>query len=451
VAFCIARNVFSSSTDPMGATPSKSSPLVARAVLTIQSLSPTRDADIIHKVFPDTFRHDTEQASGSLVLIDKDESISIFIVSAGTPSRTVWLTSEDVIARALQNRQHVKSMGSTTPFTVCSVELSSGASILLAPLTATDSKSGRVLMTKLLVTSVNSQAIDSNETIEGEKEMAQPELVSESRMGPPLPAFPTLNVKLLGENGSYQPNFPLNSQHAVDVETELFKGKILIILRPPRPEDDPYWNERIFSKRKRRIIIQIQGKFKYEPSGVVYAGAQVSKQMKLGLLTKGLSNVLLRLVESFNPQVHYSFGDSKGKQKPHIVVPAYTFFERVVVTPPGEEPPTMGNDFEETSESIKLRKKSDGRGQWNTDNVYSMSFYSMYIDLPTWKLMGLPACGDVSLKTFWGDAFLSICMYEKLGDKKEHSADSIRYAFSVQVRSIIFIVLAMVSAVKKAL
>jgi hypothetical protein len=36
-----------------------------------------------------------------------------------------------------------------------------------------------------------------------------------------------------------------------------------------------------------KFILQIQGKFKRQPRGILYAGAEVSEPMKLGLLTKG--------------------------------------------------------------------------------------------------------------------------------------------------------------------
>jgi hypothetical protein len=250
-----------------------------------------------------------------------------------------------------------------------------------------------------------------------------------------LPKFPSLQVGLLQESGKLQANFPLNSRRPIDVETELFKGKIIFVVLPANPEDDPYWNKRIFSKRKRRMVIQIQGKFKHEPQGVVYAGAEVSNQMKMGVLARGLCNVLLNLVVRIKSNVHYSFGDSKDLEKPHIVAPAYTFFEQVVITAPGESPPPMDNLFEETNESIAHRRASKATGNWNTMDTYSLSFYSMYIDLPTWHLIGLPVSGAINLKTFWSDSLLRLCMYEKMGTDKRHLQESNRYAFAVQVRT----------------
>lgn len=244
-----------------------------------------------------------------------------------------------------------------------------------------------------------------------------------------LPKFPSLDVRLLDKNGSYAP-FPLNSPVPIPIETDLFCGKMLVVLRPPNPEqDDPFWNERIFSHRQRRVIIQIQGKFLRKPRGIVYAGAQVSDPMKLGLITRGVCSVLLRLVESFKKDVHYSYGTAV--EAAHIVAPAYSFFERVVVTPDGETPPPMEETFPESQESIAQRKVANGM-EWNTTDTYSFSFFSMYIDLALWKLVNIPATGDLRLQTFWGNSMLNICMYEKLGDSPQHLDNEKNFVFSLQ-------------------
>lgn len=63
-----------------------------------------------------------------------------------------------------------------------------------------------------------------------------------------LPKFPTLDVTLDGAA------FPLNAPVPVPIDNDLFQGRILLLVRPPNPaQDDPYWDERIFSKRKRRV------------------------------------------------------------------------------------------------------------------------------------------------------------------------------------------------------
>jgi hypothetical protein len=194
------------------------------------------------------------------------------------------------------------------------------------------------------------------------------------------------------------------------------------VLRPDPPDLDPHWNAKMFAARKRRILVQVQGRFRRRPEGTVYAGAEVSDPMRVGLLARGLSNVLLRIVEGFNPGVHSSFGTSQAdggggeEEKAHIVVPAYSFFERVVATPPGLDPPELGSELEEAKESLDRRRDPAAAmaHRFNAEDTYTFSFHSMYVDLPRWRLVNLPLPrGDVSLRTFWHDSHLRICMYEK--------------------------------------
>jgi hypothetical protein len=250
------------------------------------------------------------------------------------------------------------------------------------------------------------------------------------------PKFPSLAVSLLEQNGTLQPGFLLNSREAVLVETDLFVGRMLMILRPIDPDDDPYWNDRIFVKRKRRVVLQLQGKFKRAPIGTVYAGGEISDQMRLGLVAKGICGILLKLVKSVAPDTHYSFGDNGAKENPHIVIPAWSFFERLVVTKPGEEPPELGQDFFEPEESVAARKNLKSRAQWNTDDTYSMSFYSMYMDLVKWQIVQLPVTSDIDLKTFWGNSFLRIVLYENTTPKKDarHLQKDNTYFFVIEVR-----------------
>eukprot|EP00531_Pseudo-nitzschia_arenysensis_P000303 CAMPEP_0116152178 /NCGR_PEP_ID=MMETSP0329-20121206/20509_1 /TAXON_ID=697910 /ORGANISM="Pseudo-nitzschia arenysensis, Strain B593" /LENGTH=1144 /DNA_ID=CAMNT_0003648875 /DNA_START=109 /DNA_END=3543 /DNA_ORIENTATION=- len=245
--------------------------------------------------------------------------------------------------------------------------------------------------------------------------------------------IPSLQTNILSLGGSYQP-LPLNAQTAIPVETELFKGKLLLICKPSKDpaKVDPYWNEKIFSKKKRRVIMQLQGKFKYKPTGTIYAGMEISDPMKLGLIANGLCNLILKMIRT--PTLHYSFGSST--EKAHICFPASTFFETMVVTPPGEKPPEMGGiDFEgESPEARIARKAYKTKIDWNTNDTYSMGFHSMYVDFPTWSIVSLPTGRDVPLQMFWANSFASIVMYEFASEKKEHTIGKTKYVLGVQLK-----------------
>jgi len=245
--------------------------------------------------------------------------------------------------------------------------------------------------------------------------------------------FPSLRTQVLSNDGNYIP-FKLNSQIPIPVETELFAGKLLLIMRPPKnpQEDDPYWNERIFSKKKRRVVMQLQGKLKYEPKGALYAGMEISDPMNLGLIASGLCNIILKMTKSFNQELHYSFGDKK--ERAHICFPASTFFEDLVVTKSGDEPPVMGEQFQEPEDVAKSRKAYKTKIDWNTDDTYSMSFHSMYVDFPSWSVVRLPVGRDVGLQTFWGDSSASVVLYEIDPAEKRHTMSTNRYLLSVMLK-----------------
>ncbi|KAL3925188.1 MAG: hypothetical protein SGILL_000580 [Bacillariaceae sp.] len=248
-------------------------------------------------------------------------------------------------------------------------------------------------------------------------------------------AIPTVRTRVLSTDGSLTP-FPLNSQMPIPIESDLFVGKLVLVMRPnDPPRDDPFWNERIFSKKKRRVIMQLQGKLKYKPTGTLYAGMEISDPMNLGLIASGLCNIILKLTKSFNSALHYSFG-IKGKEQAHISFPASTFFERMVVTPPGENPPDIMEEFDEDPQSAKLRKAYKTKIDWNTEDTYSMSFHSMYIDFPSWSVVQLPVGKDVPLKTFWGDSTASVVLYEVPRGKEDaqHLSSTNRKVLMVEMK-----------------
>jgi len=250
--------------------------------------------------------------------------------------------------------------------------------------------------------------------------------------------FPTLETKVLSFDGNYE-LYPLNSQKPIPIETELFSGRLLLICRPNEDpaKTDPYWNERIFSKKKRRVVMQLQGKLKYKPTGTIFSGMEISDPMKLGLIANGFCNLILKLIKSRG--LHFSFGTKD--ENAHICFPASTFFDSFVATPPGETPPVLGGiDIEgESQEMAAARKAYKTKIDWNMEDTYSMSFHSMYVDFPSWSVVSLPGGRDVPLQTFWGNSLASVVLYEVQNDPdntKPHLAATTKYLASVQLKAL---------------
>ena len=88
-----------------------------------------------------------------------------------------------------------------------------------------------------------------------------------------------------------QSRVTFNSREAQVYETDLFAGKVLILLRPAAREEDVHYSERGFDGRSRCLEFQVQGRFKRAPRGAVYIGGEVSSRMQLGLALAQLAGV----------------------------------------------------------------------------------------------------------------------------------------------------------------
>ena len=415
-------------------------------VMIISSQDPPLDAEALVSVFCETKFVREHQENESIVLIG--EGLCTFFLIKGDPNamaqvlvvsgdhlRHAVLPSNSSLARVVSCQRIAQSDDMTT---IAILELPGSSRILLTTPVVLETKRGRETLMKTLTSKIG-EMISKNtpDTQQNGKAIMEPDSVSDTivKENMKLPEFPTLDVSVLSLYGRLE-ECPVNTPTAVPFETDLFVGNMMLILRPEDPTTDPYWNERLFSKKKRRFVFQLQGKFKRKPRGIVYAGAEISDQMKIGLVAKGMCSILLNLVRSFNPNVHYSFGDKTQEEKSHIVIPAWTFFERLVVTKAGDSPPAMGEAFPESQDSINARKSSKSVGDWNIEDTYSMSYYSMYIDLPKWKIVKVPVAPEIDLRTFWNKSFLSIVLYENETPSKNgrHLAKDNSYFFALKMK-----------------
>jgi len=150
----------------------------------------------------------------------------------------------------------------------------------------------------------------------------------------------TLNCKIM--NTKHPQLFspcPPNSRTPVPFETELFRGVCLLLLRT-EPMDSHY--RAFFHGTKRQFEVQVQGRFKRQPTGEIYVGAgiyillarillstnssqisaphtitftirfvtiDITKKMEMGMLTRSMCRMALKFVGTMVNDLHYSFGD----------------------------------------------------------------------------------------------------------------------------------------------
>ena len=96
----------------------------------------------------------------------------------------------------------------------------------------------------------------------------------------------------------------------------------------------------------------MQGRFKQLPRGVLYLGGEVLEPTKLGVVSKGLANVLLKFItlwaNSRRLSLHCCLDDKEGRQLAHVTMPLWCAADRIVATPEGCAPPQLGTELPET-------------------------------------------------------------------------------------------------------
>jgi hypothetical protein len=233
----------------------------------------------------------------------------------------------------------------------------------------------------------------------------------------PAAKFPSLVAQIVNDNNkSATPHFQINSSSGFPIENDLFVGKIILVLRPLKPEDDPQFKDRLIDAQK-TFEIQIQGKFKRVPRGQMYMGGQITEPISLGGMTKGISNLLLRLLSRHvGANLAYSFGTDH--ELPHISFPLITAMENVLITKPHENIPTLGQPFVESQELKQCRMSGtkDIENCWNLEDTYSMSYSAKSIDLSTWRIT--KPC-EINLGRLWGKSALRLIIYEKHQERTE--------------------------------
>jgi hypothetical protein len=243
-------------------------------------------------------------------------------------------------------------------------------------------------------------------------------------------------------------NVPLNCiQEPYAFENEFVRGKLVFMVDSadnsvPEPADV----RTRFEGRRRLFWVQVQLQFKLAPSGIVYIGGEVPRPMSLGFFTGGMTKVILSVLQSLVPGLHYSFGHSDGnsdgrndsssseadsEELPHICFPLYSAVDQFVATPPGETPPTLGSeDFGETKEQSQQRRRSGLlMYPFNTRDTYSFHFHSFFIDFAHWQLVNLPGLRSTDLRAFWDNMPLRIVCYS-LNDTSRTRSDTLHKATS---------------------
>ena len=188
----------------------------------------------------------------------------------------------------------------------------------------------------------------------------------------PRPIIRGLEVAVLSNNSKSYVPCPPNSRTPVPFETEIFKGHILLILRTNPP--DPHFKQ-LFEGKKRMFELQVQGKFKRLPMGEIVVGGESSNEMELGMIMRTICKSVCNFAGTFISDLSFSFGDSQKKEDyelPHMSAPLFPTMDKLIVTPDGKTPPTMGQCWDEDPDWRKRRSKfrSTEEGRSHTFQPY---------------------------------------------------------------------------------
>ena len=184
---------------------------------------------------------------------------------------------------------------------------------------------------------------------------------------------------------------------------ELFDGKILLFVR------DPSIPQASSGPGRRLWEVQMQGRF-LRPVDNFFMGMELSDSPKWSFVFRSMSGAMLSFVKTFEPDVHTSFGVSKGNQTelPHLVTPQFKGVDAIVETVDGTgEPPPLGSDLLSAPKGSKSERPQVPR----LDATYTMAVFSTFIDLFAWKIKSIPMVGNLDMNSYFRDAGLRIVTY----------------------------------------
>ena len=223
------------------------------------------------------------------------------------------------------------------------------------------------------------------------------------------------------------------NSRTIKLENDCFEGQVMFMIRTPEVDDIkeigptgdiPKRISKYMKPLKRRFEFQFQIKLKKIPTGPLFLGCEVNEPIKVSRWTKGLAGVLLAMIRRINSGFHYSWGTDLKKasaevieggmyERTHLSFPVEASMDRIVITKPGETPPKLGFELEESDQSVKRRRKMGaGSVDWNLEDTYTMCLWSAYCDWIKWRSLNVPGVRPFSLSIVTGKQPIYLSVYE---------------------------------------
>ena len=225
--------------------------------------------------------------------------------------------------------------------------------------------------------------------------------------------------------------------HPMEVETNLFKGKIILTLRGNKRLDHGSIPTRSYFEGKNRIsACFVQGKFKKEiPFNEVLTGQNFSKKLQ-NLPSSFLIQMLFGVLNRISPNMVADV----TCPKPYLLTPLIAAAQTVHICKPGQKPPNLSdifsrdlsdNDLEDCSllfppsqkkmtynkrrKHFNTMKNMDGLS-FDTENTYTFGFWQDIFD--STKFMAILPFGSYDVSKYMNEQPMQVMA--KIGVKGEY-------------------------------
>ena len=243
----------------------------------LRSRSPKQDVSLLVNIFP-VFQMEQWESTDTIML-SANGSMSLLVVPADKATAetvqkdlAMFVLTNEEIEQAVHRCQNLTVTFDTglskSTMRIC---LPGGSSIVLVSADSVSTPRGRERLAQAVASPGNiieksedvlyagdssiSGSLDEENLedveVNGSAIMQEETEPPEQTSAPNL--IPSLAISLLGNNNKMISGIPANSPIPIPIDTELFVGRALLVMRPLDPSQDPYWNERIFSTKKRRV------------------------------------------------------------------------------------------------------------------------------------------------------------------------------------------------------
>eukprot|EP01134_Creolimax_fragrantissima_P001056 CFRG1056T1 len=222
----------------------------------------------------------------------------------------------------------------------------------------------------------------------------------------------------------------VNTEKPHIIDNELFSGHVLLKMKAGDMAEE---YEKYFEGKKRTFELQVQGKFKdITDNDRVFLGVETPMPLNLGFWARMILTIVKAFVHQIEPSSVVSLGDISTNEVGAITFPLQESCDKLIITPPGEEPPELckATMLPGGLSKAEMKKVVD----YNNDDTYTLSMHGMYVNWLQWRLVNIPGVPNVHIENFCEDMPVSFVAYTlpKTYNGPHMQADK-RYLFQVKM------------------